>query len=220
MISIGTSLIPFLEHNDANRVLMGSNMQRQAVSLIKNQSPIVGTGIEKIIAETSESNIKAKVTGVVLYCSFKKIIIHENLNWKKEYIKSSKTFTKLFLKKMIKKIKFNKYSKFMRRTYFLQKKKYSNQSIYFNQKSIVKKREFIKKEQIIAEGCNTKNGELSIGKNILTSYMVWKGYNFEDAIIISEKLIKENIFTSIHIKKYKTFLIKDETGEVRTRKTN
>nr|YP_009538655.1 RNA polymerase beta subunit [Phacus pleuronectes]AYQ93656.1 RNA polymerase beta subunit [Phacus pleuronectes] len=213
MISIGTSLIPFLQHNDANRVLMGSNMQRQAVSLIENDVPLVGTGIEKIIAKTSESSIVTNQAGIVIYSSFKKIIIHENLNWKKKHTKNYRNFTQTFLKKIIKKIKFNKYSKFIKKTYFLQKKKYSNQNIYLNQKPIVKKKEFIKKNQIISEGCSIKNGELSIGKNILTSYMVWKGYNFEDAIIINEKLINENIFTSVHIKKFKTFLIKDETGE-------
>lgn len=209
MISMGTSLIPYVEHNDANRALMGSNMQKQALCLVYKENPILGTGTEKLIANISSSNIISKISGIVKYTSIKKIIIHElnmkNLNLQK--------FTNSFLKKIKGKTNNLKYKQYIKRTYFLKKEKKSNQSTYIHQIPIVEKQNWIKKGQILAEAAGTKNANLSLGRNILIAYIPWKGYNFEDAIIINKKLINENIFTSIHIKKFKTFLTENETGK-------
>nr|YP_009540971.1 RNA polymerase beta subunit [Discoplastis spathirhyncha]AYQ93471.1 RNA polymerase beta subunit [Discoplastis spathirhyncha] len=215
MISLGTALIPFLEHNDANRALMGSNMQRQAVTLLKKQKPIVGTGLENITGHSSESSLISKSSGKVTYISKKKIIIHEKLSKKLNY--ENKYLLKKIKKNLKKKYDPN-FRKYKKKTIFLQNRKKSNQNIYINQKTIVEKKEWVKKGQILADGMGTLYGELALGKNILIGYMPWEGYNFEDAIIISEKLVKKNIFTSINIKKYKSFLIKDENGEETTTK--
>lgn len=213
MISMGTSLIPYVEHNDANRALMGSNMQKQALCLIKKELPILGTGTEKLISNISGSNIISKKSGIVKYASMKKIIVHENLNITYKKIKNVKKCTKSFFNK-IKNINNRiKYNNYIKRTYFLKKEKKSNQSTYKYQIPLVEKNNWIKKGEIIAEGLGTKSGNLSIGKNILIAYMPFKGYNFEDAIIINKTLVKKNTFTSIHIKKYKTFITKNETGE-------
>nr|YP_010700416.1 RNA polymerase subunit beta [Phacus arnoldii]WCH63545.1 RNA polymerase subunit beta [Phacus arnoldii] len=214
IISLGTSLIPYLEHNDANRALMGSNMQRQAISLIKKESPIVGTGVEKIIANTSESTIKSQNNCLIKYTSSKKIIVHEKIKIINPIYKKLNKFSKNFLKKITKITKKNeKYKKYIKKTYYLKRNKYSSQNTLQNQTSNLNNNEWSKKGRIIADGSATNNGELNIGKNVLIGYMPWHGYNFEDAIVISERLVKENIFTSIHIKKYKVFLIKNETGE-------
>nr|YP_009642778.1 RNA polymerase beta subunit [Reboulia hemisphaerica]QCP68415.1 RNA polymerase beta subunit [Reboulia hemisphaerica] len=167
--SVGASLIPFLEHNDANRALMGSNMQRQAVPLLKPEKCIVGTGIESQAALDSGS-----VT----------VSLHEG---KIEYIDSNK-ITLCFKKKKI-----NKNLIIYQR---------SNNSTCMHQKAQVKKQKYIKKGQILADGAATSNGELALGKNILVAYMPWEGYNFEDAILINERLIYEDIYTSIHIERY------------------
>jgi DNA-directed RNA polymerase subunit beta len=204
MLALGSSLIPFLEHNDANRALMGSNMQRQALCLTKNEKCIVGTGLEQLVAHISDSNLISKNSGIIVYSSTKKIIVHKI----KIICNQNK---KLFDKKTKKNIN---YTKFTKRIYFLKKDKYSNQNTFLYQKNIVSVKSWIKKGQIIGESLGTKQGNLTIGKNILIAYLPWKGYNFEDAIVISEKLVKKNYFTSIHIKKYKIFLIENETGEV------
>lgn len=215
MISFGTSLIPFVEHNDANRALMGSNMQRQALPLINIETPILETGIEKVISHISESNIKINKSGITKYASSKKIIIHHNIFTKNKIIKNFEKKSYIFNKKIIKKYKTIKYNKYSKKIYFLKKNKNNNQNIYNFQKIKTRKNEWVKEGQIIAEGIDTQNNKLVIGKNLLVAYIPWKGYNFEDAIIINERIIKENILTSIHIKKYKTFLIKNEIGEVR-----
>ena len=170
IISIATSLIPFLEHDDAVRALMGSNMQRQSVSLIKPEAPIIGTGIEARAAEDSGQVIRAKEDGEVISVQSDEIVIKSKK--KKEY----------------------KYalSKFVR----------SNASTCINQHPIVNKGEKVKKDDVIADGASIDHGELALGKNILTAYMSWEGGNYEDAVLISERLLKEDMYTSIHIEDY------------------
>lgn len=211
MISIGTGLIPFLEHNDANRALMGSNMQRQAVPLVKKENAYIQTGLERKIARSSELTKLTKTSGKIKYVSLKKIIIDEKLNKKEINIKN---VNKSKIKKL--KMKLNKsFFLYRRKIYYLEKHKQSNQNTEILQKPLIKKKEWVKKGQIIADASSTNKGNLSLGKNLLIGYMTWEGYNFEDAVVISERLIKDEIFTSQHIKKYKTFLINNETGEVR-----
>ena len=167
LFSISTNLIPFLEHDDANRALMGSNMQRQAVPLLTSEAPLVGTGIEKAAAYDSGVLYLSKVEGEVVYVDSKLIKI-KGLN---DEIYS------------------NQLLKFKR----------TNQGTCFNQTPIVKKGQQIKKGDILADGPATDNARLALGKNILVAFMPWMGYNFEDAIVISEKLVKDDVFTSLHI---------------------
>ena len=171
IVSVGTSLIPFFEHDDANRALMGSNMQRQSVPLVFSQKPIIGTGLENQIAIDSEMTLNAKSSGTVHFVTANKIIIKDNGG---------------------KKI-----------TYKLQKYFRSNQQTCINHRPIVWKGEKIKSGQILTDGPAITNTELSLGQNVLVGYMPWQGYNFEDAILISERLVYEDIFTSIHIERYK-----------------
>jgi DNA-directed RNA polymerase subunit beta len=211
MISIATSLIPFLQHNDANRALMGSNMQRQAIPLKKKDICLIETGIEKQIGKESESTLIARKSGIVKYASSKKIILLENKTSSKKNLKQS------FIKKVIKRIGKNVNSnneKYTETTYHLENRRKSNQNTYLHQTLAIKKNQWIKKEQILADGASTINGSLSLGKNLLIGYMGWEGYNFEDAVVINKKLVDEDILTSIHIKKYKTFLKNTENGEV------
>ncbi|MEG2645973.1 MAG: DNA-directed RNA polymerase subunit beta [Clostridia bacterium] len=169
LVSVATAMIPFLENDDANRALMGANMQRQAVPLLKTDSAIVGTGIEYKAAVDSGIVIVAKNDGVVDYVDANKIVI-ETKNSKDEY--------------------------------HLIKYQRSNQGTCINQKPIVKKGEKIKKGAVIADGPSTDKGELALGKNILVGFMTWEGYNYEDAILISEDLVKEDVLTTIHIADY------------------
>ncbi|PAF46796.1 DNA-directed RNA polymerase subunit beta/beta' [Helicobacter sp. 12S02634-8] len=170
LVGVAASLIPFLEHDDANRALMGSNMQRQAVPLLKPDAPIVGTGIEKIIARDSWEAIKATRAGIVEKVDAKNIyVLGEDENG--AYID----------------------------TYALQKNLRTNQNTSFAQKPIVKIGDKVQVDQIIADGPSMDNGELALGKNIRVAFMPWNGYNFEDAIVVSEKVIREDAFTSIHI---------------------
>ncbi|PYG89416.1 DNA-directed RNA polymerase subunit beta [Ruminiclostridium sufflavum DSM 19573] len=170
MVSVATAMIPFLENDDANRALMGSNMQRQAVPLIKADSPIVGTGIEYKAARDSGVCVIAKNSGVVDKVSANEIVIKTNSGNKDSY----------------------KLLKYMR----------SNQGTCLNQRPIVRKGEIIQKGDIIADGPSTDNGEIALGRNILIGFMTWEGYNYEDAILINEKLVKEDVYTSIHIEEY------------------
>ncbi|HQD29101.1 DNA-directed RNA polymerase subunit beta [Acetivibrio saccincola] len=170
LVSVATSLIPFLENDDANRALMGANMQRQAVPLIKTESPIIGTGIEYKAARDSGVVVLAKNPGVVEKVTANKIIIKKDEGTKDEY----------------------RLLKYLR----------SNQGTCINQRPIVKKGERVEKDDVIADGPSTHNGELALGKNVLVGFMAWEGYNYEDAILISEKLVKEDVFTSIHIEEY------------------
>ena len=170
MVSVATAMIPFLENDDANRALMGSNMQRQAVPLIKTDSPIVGTGMEYKAARDSGVVVIAKKGGVVQKVSSDEIQIKNEDG--------------------------------LLDTYKLLKFKRSNQSTCVNQKPTVLKGERVEQGEIIADGPSTQNGEIALGRNVLIGFMTWEGYNYEDAILISEKLVKDDTFTSIHIEKY------------------
>lgn len=205
-ISIGTGLIPFLEHNDANRALMGSNMQRQALPLKNKERPLIETGIEKHIGKASQNTKISRKSGVINYATKKKIIIEEiNKVWKNK--RNSAIISKYKTSIENKKIR-NVKSK--EKAYGLEFLRKSNQNNLIQHTAIVKKKEWVKKGQIIADGPGTMFGKLSLGKNLLVAYMSWEGYNFEDAIIINERLVHENILTSTHLKKYKIFLTKNK----------
>jgi len=178
--SISASLIPFLEHDDANRALMGSNMMRQAVPLLKPQSPIVGTGLERQVATDSRVLINAEGDGTIDYVDSEKIIV--------KYKRSEAE----------KLVSFDEDSK----SYNLVKFRKTNQGTSINLKPIVKKGDKVKKGQVLCEGYATEKGELALGRNLTVAFMPWKGYNFEDAIVISEKVVREDIFTSIHVDEY------------------
>ncbi len=178
--SISASLIPFLEHDDANRALMGSNMMRQAVPLLKPQSPIVGTGLERQVASDSRVLINAEGDGII------------------EYVDSQKITIKYDRTEAERLISFEEDSK----TYKLVKFRKTNQGTSINLKPIVKKGDRVKKGQVLCEGYATEKGELALGRNLTVAFMPWKGYNFEDAIVISEKVVREDIFTSIHVDEY------------------
>ncbi|WP_290698208.1 DNA-directed RNA polymerase subunit beta [Lacinutrix sp.] len=178
--SISASLIPFLEHDDANRALMGSNMMRQAVPLLRPQAPIVGTGLERQVASDSRVLINATGEGVVEYVDANEIVI--------KYKRSDDEA----------KVSFESDTK----SYPLVKFRKTNQGTSINLKPIVKKGDKVKKGQVLSEGYATQKGELALGRNMKVAFMPWKGYNFEDAIVISEKVVREDIFTSIHIDEY------------------
>ncbi len=178
--SISASLIPFLEHDDANRALMGSNMMRQAVPLLKPQSPIVGTGLERQVASDSRVLINAEGDGTIDYVDAEKIIV--------KYKRSEAE----------KLVSFEEDSK----SYNLVKFRKTNQGTSINLKPIVQKGDKVKKGQVLCEGYATEKGELALGRNLTVAFMPWKGYNFEDAIVISEKVVREDIFTSIHVDEY------------------
>ncbi len=178
--SISASLIPFLEHDDANRALMGSNMMRQAVPLLKPESPIVGTGLEKQVARDSRILINAKRNGIVEYIDAKKIIIR--------YDKTDKEVLVNFYPNI--------------QVYDLIKFRKTNQNTCINLKPIVKKGTRVVKGQILCEGYATENGELALGRNLKAAFIPCNGYNFEDAVLISEKVVSEDWFTSIHIDEY------------------
>jgi DNA-directed RNA polymerase subunit beta len=178
--SISASLIPFLEHDDANRALMGSNMMRQAVPLLRPESPIVGTGLERRVAKDSRILMNAEGAGVVEYVDSDTIKI--------KYDRSDEGRL----------VSFDGDSK----TYDLIKFRKTNQGTSINLKPIVKKDDRVEEGQVLCEGYATQKGELALGRNMKVAFMPWKGYNFEDAIVISEKVVKEDIFTSIHIDEY------------------
>ncbi|MCK5676911.1 MAG: DNA-directed RNA polymerase subunit beta, partial [Flavobacteriaceae bacterium] len=178
--SISASLIPFLEHDDANRALMGSNMMRQAVPLMRPESPIVGTGLERRVAKDSRILINAEGNGIVTYVDSDRIDIEYNRT-ENERIVSFESDSKTY-----KLIKFRK----------------TNQGTSINLHPIVKKGDKVTKGQVLCEGYATEKGELALGRNMKVAFMPWKGYNFEDAIVISEKVVREDIFTSIHIDEY------------------
>lgn len=171
VVSIGTALIPFLENDDANRALMGANMQRQAVPLVRAQAPLVGTGMEYKAATDSGVCILAKESGIVSRVWGNEIRIIRDIDGRVDVYRLNK---------------------FVR----------SNQSTCFNQKPIVKKGEHVNKNQVLADGPATDGGELALGYNVLVAFMPWEGYNYEDAILLSEDLCKEDIYTSIHIEEY------------------
>ncbi|MBF8151467.1 DNA-directed RNA polymerase subunit beta [Winogradskyella sp. F6397] len=178
--SISASLIPFLEHDDANRALMGSNMMRQAVPLLRPEAPIVGTGLERQVASDSRVLINAEGAGTVEYVDAQKITIR--------YERTEEAAM----------VSFDSDTK----TYPLVKFRKTNQGTSINLKPIVEKGDKVAKGQVLCEGYATENGELALGRNMKVAFMPWKGYNFEDAIVISEKVVREDVFTSIHIDEY------------------
>ncbi|MAW96764.1 MULTISPECIES: DNA-directed RNA polymerase subunit beta [unclassified Leeuwenhoekiella] len=178
--SISASLIPFLEHDDANRALMGSNMMRQAVPLLRADSPIVGTGLERQVASDSRVLINAEGEGVVEYVDANEITIKYDRTEEERMVS------------------FDGDSK----TYQLIKFRKTNQSTSINLKPIVRRGDRVKKGQVLCQGYATEAGELALGRNMKVAFMPWKGYNFEDAIVISEKVVREDIFTSIHVDEY------------------
>ena len=173
MVSVATAMIPFLENDDANRALMGSNMQRQAVPLVRAEAPIIGTGIEHIAAKDSGSVVKSPVDGVIEYVSADEIVVRGNADKKKYRFK-------------------------------LLKFKRSNQGTCINQKPLVFKGQQVVAEEIIADGPSTDNGEIALGTNLLIGFMTWEGYNYEDAIMLSEELVMEDKLSSIHIEEYES----------------
>ena len=178
--SIAASLIPFLEHDDANRALMGSNMMRQAVPLLRPQAPIVGTGLEKQVARDSRVLINAEGQGVVEYVDANEIHIRYNRTDAQKLVSFEEDL----------------------KVYQLVKFKKTNQGTCINLKPIVEKGENVEEGQVLCEGYATEKGELAIGRNLKVAFMPWKGYNFEDAIVISEKVVKEDIYTSVHIEEF------------------
>ena len=180
VVSLATALIPFLEHDDANRALMGSNMQRQAVPLLYSQKPIIGTGLESAAILDSNMIIKNYSEGIVEFASSERIVIKD--------LKNQKI------------------------TYYLNKYQRSNQETCINQRPIVWPGEKVFSGQIIADGPSTNDGELSLGKNLTIAYMPWEGYNYEDAIVINEKLIVDDYLTSVHIEEHETNLTYSVSG--------
>ncbi|MFK8037363.1 MAG: DNA-directed RNA polymerase subunit beta [Crocinitomicaceae bacterium] len=178
--SIAASSIPFLEHDDANRALMGSNMQRQAVPLLKPNSPIVGTGIEKLVARDSRVLINAEGEGVVEYVDANEIKIRYDLSAEDRLVSFEGDV----------------------KTYNLVKFQKTNQSTSMNLRPIVEKGQRVQRDQVLCEGFATQAGELALGQNLKVAFMPWKGYNFEDAIVISENVVRNDVFTSVHIDEY------------------
>ena len=178
--SIAASLIPFLEHDDANRALMGSNMMRQAVPLLNPEIPIVGTGIEEAVAHDSRVLLNAEADGVVEYVDSTKVVIRHNRTEKERLVSFDDD---------VKEYRLTKYQR-------------TNHSTAINLRPIVKKGDKVKKGQVLCEGYATQGGELALGRNMMVAFMPWKGYNFEDAVVISERVVREDIFTSVHVEEF------------------
>ncbi|MEO1016042.1 MAG: DNA-directed RNA polymerase subunit beta, partial [Pseudomonadota bacterium] len=176
VVSVAASLIPFLENDDANRALMGSNMQRQAVPLVKTEAPLVGTGMEAVVARDSRAAIVAKRSGVVEQVDATRIVIRAT-----EELESARSGVDIY-----------RLAKFRR----------SNQNSCINQRPIVKTGDQVTKGDIIADGPSTDLGELALGRNVLVAFMPWNGYNFEDSILISERIVRDDVFTSIHLEEF------------------
>ncbi len=186
IVSVSSSLIPFLEHDDANRALMGSNMQRQAVPLLKTNAPLIGTGMEKVVVKDCGHAVVAKRDGIVEYVDASRIVIRTFGNGDEEPEVD---------------------------IYRLEKFKRSNQDTCYNQKPIVKKGDIVKKGQIIADGPSSDRGELALGQNVLVAFMSWGGYNFEDSILISERLVRDDVYTSIHIEEFEVVARETKLGK-------
>lgn len=194
IVSAAAALIPFLEHDDANRALMGSNMQRQAVPLLKPEAPIVGTGFEKKVAQDSRTMIVAERSGVVESIDANEIYVNYDID--EESIEALTSFDeKVRVKYQL--------TKFFR----------TNQDTCINQIPIVTQGMRFKKGDVLADGSSTQNGELALGRNVLAAFMPWRGYNFEDAIIVSEKAVAEDVFTSIHIEEFDLQVRDTKRGE-------
>ncbi|MBT7261549.1 MAG: DNA-directed RNA polymerase subunit beta, partial [Desulfobacula sp.] len=188
LVSVSASLIPFLENDDANRALMGSNMQRQAVPLIKSEAPLVGTGMESVVARDSGVTIVADYDGIVVDVDSKRIVVRNNDTKGSNFEKAVSIYD---------------CSKFIR----------SNQNTCFNHRPIVIKGETVTKGQVIADGPSTEMGELALGKNVTVAFMPWDGYNYEDSILVSERLVKDGIYTSIHIEEYEVLARDTKLGK-------
>lgn len=187
LLSVSASLIPFLEHDDSNRALMGSNMQRQAVALIRSESPLVKTGMERFVVRDSGVVIKARADGIVSYVDGERIVVQRDekgfFPWEKED------------------------------TYILKNFVRTNQDTCFHQRPLVNIGDIVVKDQILSDGPSvSKNGELALGKNLLVAFMPWHGYNYEDAVILSERVLKDDLFTSIHIKEFEIEARETELG--------
>ena len=188
LVSVSAGLIPFLENDDANRALMGSNMQRQAVPLITAEAPLVGTGMESIVARDSGVTIVSEYDGVIDDVDSKRIVVRNDDT-------NEKNFDKV--------VSIYECSKFIR----------SNQNTCFNHRPIVKKGDKVKKGQVIADGPSTEMGELGLGKNITVAFMPWDGYNYEDSILVSERLVKDAVYTSVHIEEYEVLARDTKLGK-------
>ena len=180
IVSVAAALIPFLEHNDASRALMGSNMQRQAVPLVQPEAPIVGTGLEERVARDFKGLLHADKDGVVEYVDASKIIIKHQLSKEEEAVTFDDTL----------------------KTYLITKFQRTNQGTCINLRPTVSKGEKVKQGQLLCEGYATKDDELALGRNLKVAFMPWKGYSYEDAIVISERVVQEDIFTSIHLEEF------------------
>ncbi len=178
--SVAASLIPFLEHDDANRALMGSNMMRQAVPLLRPEAPVVGTGLEGRAAADSQILIKAEFDGMVEYVDAEQIIVRYDISEDDRFVSFDPDVV----------------------TYKLQKYTKTNQGTTVDLKPIVRKGQRIKQGQILTEGYATDDGELALGRNLMVAFMPWQGYNYEDAIVISERIVREDVFTSVHVDEY------------------
>jgi DNA-directed RNA polymerase subunit beta len=194
LVSAAAALIPFLEHDDANRALMGSNMQRQAVPLLRPEAPLVGTGMEQKVASDSRAIISAEDDGVVEYVDADKIVVKYDIN--PNSIEAITSFNNL-----------------RRVTYRLTKFHGTNQETCINQRPIVKEGDRVIKGSVLADGASTDQGELALGRNVLVAFMPWRGYNFEDAIIISNKVVSEDVYTSIHIEEFELQVRETKRGE-------
>ncbi len=191
IVSPAASLIPFLEHDDANRALMGSNMQRQAVPLLRPDSPYVGTGLEGRVAQDSRAVLVAEAPGVIEYVDATKIVVR---------YKQVKSDSDVAFEEPVK-------------TYKLVKFRRTNQDTNVNQRPIVQQGDKVERGTVLADGFSTQNGELALGKNVLVAFMPWRGYNFEDAIILSERLVQDDVYTSLHIEEYDTQVRDTKRGE-------
>ena len=194
IVSAAAALIPFLEHDDANRALMGSNMQRQAVPLLRPEAPIVGTGMEEKIARDARTMIVAERNGTVEFVDANSIVVNYDLD-----DLSAEALTSFEDKKRV--------------SYQLVKFFRTNQDTAINQRAIMKPGQKFRKGDILADGCATQNGELALGRNVLVAFMPWRGYNFEDAIVINERLVSEDIFTSLHIEEFDLQVRDTKRGE-------
>ena len=188
LVSVSAALIPFLENDDANRALMGSNMQRQAVPLIRSEAPLVGTGMESVVARDSGVTIVAEYEGIVVDVDAKRIVVRNDDDDAGGFEKAVSIYS---------------CTKFVR----------SNQNTCFNHRPIVEKGERVKKGQVIADGPSTEMGELALGKNVTVAFMPWDGYNYEDSILVSERLVKDGVYTSVHVEEFEVLARDTKLGK-------
>jgi len=185
LVSVAAGLIPFLEHDDANRALMGSNMQRQGVPLLRTEAPFVGTGIEDRVVRDSGTVVVSQSKGKVAAVDARRIVVSEDGELPPRFERSPKSDPKKGL-----------------HVYHLRKFMRSNAATCFNQKPVVRKGQSVREGDVLADGAGTDQGELALGRNVLVAFMPWQGYNFEDAIIVSDKFLKDDVYTSIHIEEF------------------